>query len=182
MASASRTPSELAKQIRASGEFEGDEECGDFGIRIARDGTWFYHGSPIGRKRLVKLFATVLKRDEDGVFWLETPAEKGTVVVDDAPFVAVELQAEGAGRDQRLTFRTNLDDFVTADAEHPIRVEIDPESGEPSPYVRVRDRLDALIARPVYYDLAELAEESERDGRTVMGVWSAGTFFELGRA
>ncbi len=182
MASASRTPSELAKQIRASGASEGDEECGDFGIRIARDGTWFYHGSPIGRKRLVKLFATVLKRDEDGVFWLETPAEKGTVVVDDAPFVAVEMKAEGNGHDQRLTFRTNLDDFVTADEEHPIHVHVDPESGEPSPYVRVRGRLDALIARPVFYDLAELAEEAERDGRRVMGVWSAGTFFELGPA
>lgn len=181
MAPASRTPRDLAKQITASGEFEGDEACGDFGIRIARDGTWFYHGSPIGRKRLVKLFSTVLKRDEDGVFWLETPGEKGTVVVDDAPFVAIELVAHGTGQQQTLTFRTNLDDFVTADAEHPIRVEVDPETSEPSPYVLVRGRLEALIARPVFYDLVELAEEREADGRTVMGVWSAGTFFELGR-
>lgn len=181
MAPDSRTSAESAKHIGASGAFDGDEECGDFGIRIARDGTWFYHGSPIGRKPLVKLFASVLKRDEDGVFWLETPAEKGTVVVDDAPFVAVELEAEGAGRDQRLTFRTNLDDFVTADADHPIRVDVDPGSQEPSPYVRVRGRLDALIARPVFYELVERAETVERDGARVMGVWSAGTFFELGR-
>jgi len=150
-------------------------------MRIARDGTWFYHGSPIGRKPLVKLFASVLGRDEDGVYWLTTPVEKGRVEVDDAPFVAVALTVAGAGRDQRLRFRTNLDDEVTADADHPIRVVENPETGEPAPYVLVRDRLEALITRAVFYQLVEHGVEHARDGETLFGVWSAGCFFPLGR-
>ncbi len=155
--------------------------CGDLDMRIARDGTWFYHGSPIGRKPLVKLFASVLGRDEDGVYWLTTPVEKGRVEVDDAPFVAVALTVTGEGRDQCLRFRTNLDDEVTADADHPIRVSENPETGEPAPYVLVRDRLEALIARAVFYQLVEHGVERERGGETLFGVWSAGCFFPLGR-
>ena len=113
--------------------------CGDFGIRIGRDGTWYYHGSPIGRKPLVKLFSTVLRKDDDGRYWLITPVEKGLIEVDDVPFVAVEMTAEGAGADQRVTLRTNLDDCVVLGADHPLRVEEDPETGEPSPYVLVRN-------------------------------------------
>ena len=160
-----------------------DEVCGDLDIRIARDGTWFYRGSPIGRKPLVRLFSTVLKRDAEGQYWLETPVERGRIEVEDAPFTAVELTAEGDGRDRTLTFRTNVDDMVIVDAAHPIRVEHDPETGEPSPYVRVRDELDALILRPVFYHLVELGEErpaEEGDG-TLFGVWSRGAFFPLGR-
>ncbi len=154
--------------------------CGDFDIRIARDGTWFHQGSPIGRKALVRLFAGVLRREADGEFWLVTPVERGRVIVDDAPFVAVELAAEGTGRGQTLRFRTNIGDWVAADAAHPLRVAHAPDSGEPSPYILVRDGLEALIARSVYYHLAELAEEREEGGKTDLGVWSKDIFFPLG--
>ncbi len=156
-------------------------QCGDLDMRIARDGTWFYHGSPIGRKPLVKLFASVLSRDEDGVYWLTTPVEKGRVSIDDAPFVAVGLEVEGAGRSQELRFRTNLDDEVTADADHPIRVGRGPRSGG-RPYILVRGRLEALIARPVYYQLVELGVEEEVGGDHHYGVWSKGCFFRLAKA
>jgi len=148
--------------------------CGDFGIRIARDGTWFHEGAPIGRLPLVKLFASVLRREGDE-YWLVTPAERGRILVEDAPFVAVALAAAGAGRDQSLTFRTNLDEEIACGPEHPIRVVIDPASGEPRPYVLVRAGLEALIARPVYYQLVELG--IEEDSR--YGVWSGGRFFAL---
>lgn len=152
-----------------------------FGIRIARDGTWYYLGSPIRRKPLVKLFSSVLRRETDGRYWLVTPAERGRIDVDDAPFLAVEVTATGTGRQASLTFRTNLDDEVTADAAHPIRVTHDPETQEPTPYILVRDNLDALISRSVFYELVELAEEREEDGAAILGVWSQGEFFPLGR-
>src|SRR5215472_12510177 len=117
-------------------------DCGDFDIRIARDGTWSYRGSPIGRLALVKLFASVLRREADGSYWLVTPAERGCIVVDDAPFVAVEVTAEGEGPDQQLIFRTNLDDIVTAGPDHRLRVET-AASGEPAPYILVRGGLEA---------------------------------------
>lgn len=150
--------------------------CGDLDIRVARDGTWYYLGSPIGRLPLVKLFASVLKR-EDGRHYLVTPVEKVGIKVDDAPFVAVEVRATGTGRDAELAFRTNVDDVVTAGPDHAIRVEIDPETQEPAPYIHIRRGLEALIGRAVFYELVGLAEE--RDG--VLGVWSGGTFFPLGR-
>jgi len=154
--------------------------AGAFPIRIARDGTWYYRGSPIRRLEIARLFSTVLRRDEDGRYWLETPVERGTIEVEDAPFVAVELSAEGEGEGMALRFRNNFDEWVTAGANHPITVSFDADSGEPSPYVRVRDGLDALIARSVFYELVELATPVRGDGRTVLGVWSDGTFFELG--
>lgn len=155
---------------------------GEFPIRIARDGTWFYRNSPIRRKELARLFSTVLSRDGDGRYWLKTPVEQGAIQVDDAPFTAVEMEAAGEGRDMVLRFRNNFDDWITADANHPIRVEKDPETGEPAPYITVRDNLDALILRTVFYQLVECAAPVERDRRTVLGVWSAGEFFELGEA
>jgi hypothetical protein len=154
--------------------------CGDIDMRITRDGTWFYHGSPIGRKQLVKLFSSVLKRDNSGDFWLETPVEKCRIQVEDAPFLAVEMTVAGADDDQHLTFRTNVDDIVIAGPDHPIRVSIDPETEEPSPYVSVRAGLDALIARAVFYDLVELAVERERADGPAFGVWSGGVFFPIG--
>ncbi len=176
---------DLAREASPGGESRSpaEEICGDLDIRIARDGTWYYRGSPIGRKSLVRLFSTVLKRDEEGQYWLETPVERGRIEVEDAPFTAVEVTAEGTGRAQTLTFRTNVDDLVTVDAEHPIRVEHDPGTGEPSPYVRVRDGLEARILRPVFYHLVELGEErpAEDGGGTEFGVWSRGGFFPLGR-
>src|SRR5579883_1097242 len=157
------------------------ESCGDFDIRIRRDGTWTYRGSPIGRKELVRLFASVLRRDERGEYWLVTPAERGRVIVDDAPFTAVELDVEGTGRAQSLVFRTNIDERVAADREHPIRVEQDAATGEPSPYLLVRPGLEALILRPVYYQLVELGVEEAIGGERVLGVWSRESFFPLGR-
>ena len=152
-----------------------------FGIRIARDGTWHYLGTPIKRMPLVKLFSTVLRREDDH-YWLVTPVERGLIDVDDAPFVAVEVTVEGEGKASRLTFRTNLDEEILAGPEHPIRVEIDPATEEPAPYIHVRDNLEALIARPVFYELAELAEEV-LDGQEIeLRIWSDGTVFSLGMA
>ena len=154
--------------------------CGDFDIRIARDGTWYYRNSPIGRKALVRLFSTVLRREEDGEYLLVTPVERGRVAVEDAPFTAVELVVSGTGADQVLRFRTNVDDWVEAGPDHPIRVAHAPDSGEPSPYIHVRDALEALIVRSVYYQLADLGVERAQDGKTMLGVWSKNTFFPLG--
>jgi hypothetical protein len=163
------------------GEHAETNECGVFDIRINRDGLWFYHGSPIGRKELVKLFASVLRRDAEGRFLLETPAERGVIEVEDAPFLAVELTVEGTGQAQTLIFRTNIDENVVADAAHPLRVVLDPETGEPNPYVTVRDGLEARLTRAVYYELVELGGEDTMNGETQFGVWSAGTFFTLGQ-
>jgi hypothetical protein len=151
--------------------------CGDIDMRIARDGTWFYHGSPIGRKPLVKLFATVLSRDEHGDYWLTTPAEQCRIHVDDAAFVAIDMNAAGDGAAQQISFTTNVDDTVVAGAEHPIRIVHDSATGEPTPYIHVRGRLEALIARPVYYRLVDIAVERGEE----LGVWSSGVFFSLGK-
>lgn len=154
--------------------------CGDIDMRIARDGTWHYMGSPIGRKPLVKLFSSVLKRDEAGDFWLITPAEMCRIKVDDAPFAAVEMTVEGEGANQNLIFRTNIDEIVTAGPNNPLRVAIDPDTQEPAPYVMIRDGLEALITRSVFYDLVDRAEVSAEGGASVLGVWSDGKFFEIG--
>ena len=152
--------------------------CGDFSMRIDRNGTWYYRGSPIGRHALVKLFSTVLRRDQDGLYWLTTPVENGRIEVDDSPFVGVELIVEGEGRNQIIRFRTNVDDVVVLDAAHALRVVQDPASGEPRPYVHVRKGLEARLARTVYYHLVEIGEIAD-DGDT-FGVWSCGQFFSLG--
>ena len=155
--------------------------CGDIDMRIARDGTWYYLGTPIVRKPMVKLFSSVLRKDGDDYF-LVTPVEKVGIRVDDAPFVAVTLALEGDGEQQRLRFTTQVDDEVVAGAAHPLRVELDCDSGEPSPYLRVRANLDALIHRNVFYQLVELAVEREIDGQLWLGVWSDGEFFPIGQA
>lgn len=150
--------------------------CGDIGLAISRDGRWHYQGSPIPRPALVKLFARVLRRDDDGRFYLVTPVEKVDVAVADAPFLAVEMEVVGEGQSQALLFRTNVDDVVRCGPEHPLRfVEVDPESGL-KPYVRVRGRLDALVTRALVYDLVELAVEGPDGG---LGIWSDGAFFPL---
>ncbi|MDX1709831.1 MAG: DUF1285 domain-containing protein [Rhodovibrionaceae bacterium] len=148
-------------------------------MRIARDGTWYYRGTPINRKKLVALFSTVLKRDAKGAYWLETPVEKGRIEVEDAPFVAVEMRSAGQGRDREVDLRTNVDAWVPVGPDHPIRVE-EAENREPSPYILVRDGLEALIQRPVFYHLVELAEPNP-DNETELGVWSRGRFFPLGK-
>jgi hypothetical protein len=155
-------------------------DCGHFDITIARDGSWSYRGSPIGRMALVRLFSTVLRRESDGSFWLQTPVERGRITVEDAPFVAVELTRQGEGRHQELIFRTNLDDTVAADAEHPLRV-VNHAVGGPSPYILVRNGLEARLNRPVFYELVELGREERVGDATLFGVWSKGEFFPLGR-
>lgn len=152
--------------------------CGDLDIRIRRDGTWFYLGTPIGRPALVRLFSTILKL-EDGKFFLVTPVEKVGITVEDAPFVAVDAEAEGAGRTQVLHFETNVGDRVTAGDGHAIRVERDPETGEPAPYVHVRAGLEALIDRKTFYRLVDIGEHAEHGGESWFGLWSGGRFWPI---
>jgi len=167
--------------LRVSGtRADQDEDCGDFGIRIDRNGTWFYRGSPIGRKPIVKLFSTVLNRRDDGSYWLTTPVENGRIEVEDVPYIAVEVTRSGSGPDQEINFRTNLDHEIPLGAEHALRVETDKTTGEPSPYVHTGKGLDARLARSVFYHLIDLAEEEERDGQRILGVWSRGVFFPIG--
>ena len=148
--------------------------CGDSDMRIARDGTWFHQGSPIGRIAMVRLFSRILRREPDGGYVLVTPVEKLDIVVEDAPFVAVEMKSEGEGAAMRLAFRLNTGDLVTAGPNHGLRF----ASGEdgPRPYLHVRAGLEALIARPVYYDIANLALAN---GSDPAGVWSDGAFFAI---
>ena len=153
--------------------------CGDIDMRIAADGTWFYCGTPIGREAMVRLFASVLRRDEDGRTYLVTPVEKCGITVDDVPFVAVEMQAEGDGPDRILGFRTNVGDRVVVDEDHPLRFVVDPANGGLKPYVKVRGRLEARLARPVLYDLVALGESAPVDGRDWFGVFAAGRFFPI---
>ena len=152
--------------------------CGDLAMRIDRNGTWYYRGSPIGRLALVKLFSTVLRRDADGVHWLTTPVENGRIDVEDAPFIAVEMTAEGVGKDQVIRFRTNVDDMVTLDGAHALRID-ESESGEPRPYIHVRKGLEARINRPVFYHLIARGEPDPANAAR-FGVWSSGQFFALG--
>ena len=154
-------------------------DCGDLDMRIARDGTWFYRGSPIGRLPLVKLFASVLRREDDGRYWLVTPAERGLVTVEDAPFLAVEVTSEGEGARRQLSFRTNLDEIVAAGPEHKLRVDT-AENGDPAPYIGVRGGLEARINRPVFYELVDLADAERGDGDGPFGLWSGGMFFDFG--
>lgn len=154
------------------------EREGRIDIRIARDGTWYHEGDPIRREAMVRLFASILRRDDDG-FWLVTPVEKLAIEVEDAPFVAIFLETEGQGGDQRLLLTTNVGDHVLVDADHPIDVEDD--DGEPAPYVHVRDGLQARINRTTYYRLADLVEPDPEDPSR-LGVRSCGHFFPIGRS
>ncbi len=161
-------------------------ECGDLPFLVQRDGTWLYRGSPIRRKELVCLFSSVLRRMTDGSFWLETPAERGRIEVEDTPWIAGELEWSGSGRDQMLCFRTNVDQVVAAGAEHPIRVSHDWVTAEPKPYITIRPGapggppLEARISRAVYYELVALAVPECVCGQQKLGVWSGRQFFPLG--
>ena len=153
--------------------------CGDIDIVIKKNGLWFHEGSPIGREALVRLFSTVLRRDPDG-FHLVTPVEKMRITVEDAPFIAIRVdQLAGADGRPVLKFLTNVGDEVEAGPDNPIRVEVDPATGEPRPYVHVRRGLEALINRPVFYELSELAEERETPEGPTVGVESAGAWFPI---
>ncbi|GBQ33019.1 hypothetical protein AA13594_2526 [Gluconacetobacter azotocaptans DSM 13594] len=164
--------------------------CGRLPFVIQRDGTWLYRGTPIRRKPMVCLFASVLRRDEEGTYWLQTPIECGSIEVEDAPFIAVELDWKGCGREQVLSFRTNVDLVICAGPDHPIRAEWDvPSEGcgtGPVPYLHVRDgegafALEARLARSVYYELAALAVPGTCRGEPCLGVWSRNVFFPLSR-
>lgn len=180
------TPDALAQAASAAAKGKGlppvhlwnPDFCGDIDMRIARDGTWFYEGTPIGRPALVKLFANILKL-EGGKYFLVTPVEKVGIKVDDAPFVAVDFRVEGEGRAQRLVFITNLGDEVEAGESHPIRVERDAESGEPSPYVMIRAGLEGLIDRKSFYRLVDLCAHAQHQGESWFGIWSGGVFFPV---
>ncbi|NNG04977.1 MAG: DUF1285 domain-containing protein [Inquilinus sp.] len=169
----------IEEKLRAARDSARSDAPRSYDIRIAADGTWFYRGSPIERLALVKLFASVLRRDDAGDYWLVTPAERGRIEVDDAPFTAVELSVEDpagdGGPDQRLGLRSNLDHRIEAGTDHPLRIAFNPETGEPRPYILVSEGLEALIVRPVYYQLVDRAVE--HDDR--VGVWSGGRFFPL---
>ena len=149
-------------------------DCGDLDIRIARDGTWFYLGTPIGRPELVRLFSTILRKDGDR-YVLVTPVEKVGITVDDAPFVAVDFEPDG----ESLRFVTNLGDEALAGPDHPIRVERDAETGEPSPYILIRDRLEALIDRKSFYRLVDIGVHADHEGKSWFGVQSGGQFFPI---
>ena len=149
--------------------------CGDSEMRIARDGTWFHQGSPIGRAAMVRLFSTILRREADGSYVLVTPVEKLDITVEDAPFVAVEVKIEGEGHDTILAFRLNTGDIIVADEDHPLRFE---NRGDgPHPYLMVRGGMEALVARSVWYELANLALASDDEQP---GIWSKGVFFPFG--
>jgi hypothetical protein len=152
--------------------------CGDLDIRIAADGTWYYMKSPIGRMPLVKLFSSVLKREE-GRFFLVTPVEKIGITVDDAPFTAVEMRAEGEGRVRRLAFRTQVDDWIEVGEEHPLRFEKEAGTEGVKPYLHVRRDLWALVSRALFHDLASLGEVASHEGRDWFGVFIAGRFYPM---
>lgn len=174
----------LEALIRAAGPGSGPRPvdrwnppyCGDIGLKIRGDGTWLYQGSPIGRMPLVKLFASILRKDDDGRTYVVTPVEKIAVEVEDAPFVAVEMAVAGSGSRQTLTFRTNVDDIVAVGSDHPLRFVSAPPDGGLKPYVRVRGRLDALVTRAVYADLVGLAVENDAG---VLGLWSGGVWWPM---
>ena len=155
--------------------------CGDIDMRIAADGTWYYLKTPIGRPALVKLFASVLKREGDKYF-LVTPVEKVGIVVEDAPFLAVEMRAQEAPGGRVLHFRTNVDDWVECDADHALRFVTEPETGGLKPYLHVRRELWAKVTRTLFYDLVELGEERDIDGCRMFGVASKDSFFVMAAA
>jgi hypothetical protein len=153
--------------------------CGELDMEIRRDGSWYYLGTPIGRERLVRLFSTVLRKDEDGRTYLVTPVEKVAIRVEDAHFIAVEMHAHEAGGEQVLTFRTNVGDVVEAGPDHPLRFGIEPGTGGLKPYLRVRGRLEALLSRAVTHELAALVEEAEIGGRAMFVIRSRGAIFPV---
>lgn len=153
--------------------------CGDIDMEIRADGTWFYLGTPIGRMPLVQLFSTILRKDADGRTYLVTPVEKVGIRVADAPFVAVEMNAGGAGGNQVITFRTNVGDVVEAGPDNPVRFVDEQETGGLKPYVRVRGRLEALVSRPVMYELVAHGEEIAVDGKAMFAVRSRGEVYPI---
>jgi hypothetical protein len=161
---------------------KGQVICGDIDMRIDGHGLWHYLGSPIGRLELIKLFATVMRRDNIGDHWLITPSEMCRIQVDDAAFIAVELTQEGSGKDQNLTFRTNIDKTFTLSTSYPLRIEVNPDTGEPAPYIVLDHGLEAKLSRAVFYQLVNLGIVEMVKQNDMYGVWSADHFFLIGSA
>lgn len=151
-------------------------------MRIAHDGTWFYMGTPIGRKPLVQLFASVLRHDDDGKYYLVTPVEKCGIAVEDVPFIAIEMFVGGKGKDQVLSFRTNVEDQVRVDEDHPIRFEIEEDTEGLRPYILVRGQLEARVSRTVYYEIAGLGVDENVNGEMHFGIWSSGKFYPMAKS
>jgi len=178
----------LIKAVKDSGtqalpvESWQPEFCGEMDMVIRKDGSWWHEGTRITREPLIRLFAKVLRKDNDGQTYLVTPVEKIRIRVECAPFLAIRLDAKGKGETQRLFFTTNVGDVVEAGPEHPIRVDTDRETLEPTPFVHIRGRLEALLTRPVFYELVELAVERTGPEGPELGVWAGGQFFALGPA
>jgi len=170
--------SKIEKKLPPVEKWEPDF-CGNIDMVIKRDGRWFYMGTPITRKKLVRLFSSILRKDEDGKTYLVTPVEKVGITVEDAPFLAVEMNVQGSGRDQVLTFRSNTDDVIVADREHPLRFEIETENDGLKPYLVIRGRLEALLTRAITYDLMALGEECEIDGEKYFAVYSQNVLFPI---
>lgn len=185
MSNPSPDPALLAAQLPADRPLPALERwnpplLGDMALRIRRDGVWDYQGTPILREALVRLFASILRREDDGHYYLVTPVEKWRIQVDDAPFLAIRVDATGAGPNQSLTFTTNVGDLISAGPEHPLWVEYHRPGGEPAPYLHVRQRLCALLSRAVFLEVVEHGEERQTAAGREYGVWSQGGFFSLG--
>lgn len=180
--------SSVADSSQSAQDASAPDHCGRLPFLIRRDGVWIYQGTPVRRKSLVCLFASALKRDKDGQFWLQTPTERGIIEVEDRPFVAISLQWQGRGQQQVLVFRTNVDQVIEVDSEHPLLVDWEKRSCDcdelPPPTLLVRSGegdfpVEARLSRPVWYELAALAEPGQWRGHSCLGVWSNGTFFPL---
>ncbi len=176
----------LSKDAKAGGKppvgitlRPGQVLCGDIDMYIDSQARWHYQGSPINRVELVKLFSTVLRRDQDGEHWLITPAEICKIDVIDAPFLAVELMSVGAGENRAISFRTNIDQTVIMNEDHPLRIEIDAVSAEPAPYIALDHGLEAKLSRAVFYELVDLGQSEDIGGDQIYGVWSGGHFFPI---
>ncbi len=181
--------SALIKAAKAQGDGQGQrpvekwnpEYCGEMDMIIKADGSWWHEGTRITRLPLVKLFASILRKDEDGETYLVTPAEKIRIQIEQAHFLAIRVDVEGEGKDQRVFFTTNMDEVIEVGPERPIRVDINPDNQEPRPFITVRGRLEALLSRPVFYELVEHGVVETIDGDDQLGVYASGAFFVLGK-
>ncbi len=184
----SQNPENLVEQVQeTSKDLSGPpidkwhpELSGDMDLRINRDGQWIHKGEPLGREAIVRLFSTILRREEDGEYYLVTPVEKWRIQVDDTPLLAHSFQLEGSGEGQVIKFTTNVGETIEVGDEHPLSVGSYEDTGQPRPVIRVRHGLDARLVTAAYYDLAEHVVEQTVDGKTVLGVFSAGNFYKIG--
>jgi len=172
---------ESATNEKREKDKDGRFICGELNIKIDKEGRWHYNNSPIGRKALIKLFSSVIEKDKNDIYWLVTPAEKGQILVEDVPFMAVECEVNGSGEKQVLNFRTNIDDYVKAGGENPLFFRVDSDTDEPKPYILVRKNLEAKLTRSVFYQVVDLGVQELIKGERMFGVWSKTKFFVIGK-